>query len=226
MSERVLVIASHPDDEVLGMAGTIAYHSSRGDDLRLVFLGNGVGARGEHNQSEISTRLSSAENAAQILGATVEEVHDFPDNKLDSIPLLDVVQALELTKSRLKPTLVYTHHGGDLNIDHKICYQAVLTAFRPQPTEPCSEIRCFEVNSSTEWAGTALSEAFVPNLFIDISRFEDKVIHSLRAYETEMRPFPHARSIEMVIQSKKARGGQVGVAMADAFTVVRRLIRL
>ena len=224
MSERVLIVASHPDDEVLGMAGTIAMHSSQGDTVSILFLGNGVGARGAKAMSETTQRIAAANLAAKILGATIEAVHDFPDNRMDTVPLLDVVKAVEAAKGKLTPTLVYTHHAGDLNVDHQLCCRAVLTAFRPQPHELCKEIRTFEVNSSTEWAVPSLSGPFQPNLYVDVSQYEDLIYQAVSSYVMEMRPEPHARSLEMIINGRRMRGGQVGVSLAEAFMSVRRLL--
>ena len=226
MSERVLIIASHPDDEILGMAGTIAYHKAREDSVSIVFLGNGVGARTEHYPNEAQNRLDCALRAAEKLNAKVVSCLTFPDNQMDTVPLLEIVRSIETVKLETNPTLVYTHHGGDLNIDHRICAQAVLTAFRPQPGESCSEIRAFEINSATEWSVPAVLPPFLPNLFVDVTQYRQLIIESLGCYSEEMRPYPHSRSIEMVLSQRAHRGGQVGCEMAEAFMSVRRILRL
>jgi len=171
MNKKVLVIAAHPDDEAIGCAGTIAKHVANGDEVHLLFMTDGVGSRLGSDESALQ-RKSAADKAAEILGVSSSQNFDFPDNKMDSIPLLDVVKKVEDGIGKYQPEIVYTHHVGDLNIDHQVTHNAVLTACRPQPGFCVKEIYVFEVMSSTEWSsiGTA---PFLPNMYVDISDYWD-----------------------------------------------------
>ena len=223
---RIAVFGPHPDDQDLGMGGTIAAHSRSGDQVSLLFLGTGVGARMSSDNAEVKRRANAAEGAAHVLGAEIVQVHDFPDNAFDQVPLLELVQAIESAKRHVQPDLVYTHHGGDLNIDHRLCCQATLTAFRPQPNERCREIRTFEVNSSTEWSAPSVTPAFQPNLYIDIGQTLGQLESALRCYGEEMRDAPHSRAVESVLNAARFRGSQVGLDAAESFMVLRRIVSI
>ena len=132
---KVLIIVAHSDDESLGMGGAIARHKNNGEDVFAISMTNGVGSRDSINNLEIEKRLKASIEASKVLGFTWLESFDFPDNKLDSVSLLEIVKCLEKVKSSINPDLIYTHTSADLNIDHRIINQAVLTAFRPQPNE-------------------------------------------------------------------------------------------
>lgn len=219
--ERVLVVAAHPDDEALGCGGTMARLAAEGATVDVLFLADGVGARGSAPDAAGLERRGMAERAAKALGARAPAFLDFPDNRLDTVPLLDVVTAIERHSRDLRPELVLTHHAGDLNVDHRLCCQAVLTAFRPLPGQSVRAIHGFEVASSTEWAFGAAGPAFSPNLFWDIGDHFAAKLEALRIYAEEMRPFPHARSVEAVEACARWRGASVGVAAAEAFSVLR-----
>lgn len=225
MKSKVLVVAAHPDDEVLGMGGTIARHVADGDSVNVLFLGDGVSSRGEPSLQVVAERKLSAEKACAVLGAHIIGFETFPDNAFDSVPLIDIVKAVEKSKAQIAPDIIYAHHGGDLNIDHRISCQAVMTAFRPQPKETFAEIRCFEVNSSTEWAGMAGLLSFIPDTYADISMHLEKLLEAYACYAEEVRPEPHARSLESLKIAALRRGREVGVAAAEAFVTLRRIIR-
>jgi LmbE family N-acetylglucosaminyl deacetylase len=224
MSKSVLVVAAHPDDETLGMGGTIARHCAEGDRVQVLFLANGVGSRGADTAS-VQRRQVAATEACGLLGATVAGFLDFPDNAFDSVPLLTIIQAIEQVKRRLEPSLVYTHHGGDLNIDHRLACQAVLTAFRPQPGEVCGEIYSFEVNSATEWSHPSLGAAFAPDTYVEVSAFRAQLLDAYRCYREELLPDPHARSPRALEIALERRGREVGLEAAEAFMTLRRIIR-
>ena len=224
MGKNVLIVAAHPDDEILGMGGTIARHVSAGDQVFIVFLGTGVGARDGRDDEAVARRAAAAQKAADVVGAQIVTIHEFPDNAFDSVPLLLLVQAIEAAKQVVNPDLVYTHHGGDLNVDHQLCCKATLTAFRPQPGENCREIRTFEVNSSTEWSAPSVSRPFQPDTYVDISATLDHLEAALSCYGEEMRASPHARSIEAVINAARRRGAEVGLIAAESFMVLRRVL--
>ena len=217
----VLVVASHPDDEALGCAGAIAKHNQNGDKVHLLFMTNGIGSRTK-NPDEIKARLESTNNASKILGVHSSENLDFPDNEMDSTPLLEVVKKIEKTINKVQPNIVYTHHIGDLNIDHQLTHKAVITACRPQPGFCVKEIYSFEVLSSTEWQ-TPGYLPFTPNVYIDISNQIDIKRQALGAYSQEMRLTPHSRSIENAICLNALRGNAIGVGYAEAFFAIRIL---
>jgi len=223
MGKSVLVVAAHADDEVLGCGGTLAKHVAAGDDVFAVFLTNGVGSRPESLGSAEIHRRQAAHKVGAILGLTEIVQYDFPDNKLDSVPLLEIVQRLESLLDRLQPAIIYTHHAGDLNIDHRIAFQAVLTACRPLPGVSVQEIYSFEVLSSTEWAGPD-GPVFVPNVFVDIGEQLEIKRLALEAYDLEMRPAPHSRSVRHSMLLAEHRGYSVGVSAAEVFQAIR-LIR-
>lgn len=224
---RVLVVASHPDDEVLGCGGTIAHHAENGATVEVVFLTKGVAAR-IGNEGDILSlqdqRLGMAREAAKILGAKAPIFLDFPDQGLDTCALLDITQKLEQVVRELTPDIIYTHHGGDLNLDHRLAHQAVLTACRPLPQTSVKAIYSFETVSSTEWASNEMGGAFTPNRFVDITHQLDRKLEALGAYDIELREFPHARSLESVKALACHRGVSVGVHAAEAFMVVREII--
>lgn len=217
----VLVVAAHPDDEVLGCAGTIALHSQRGDEVHVLFLADGEQSRPAAQQQH-SARQAAASAAGEALGVSSVQFLSFADNAMDSVPLLHIVQAIEPIIARLAPDTIYTHFGGDLNIDHRISYQAVLTACRPQPGQTVRRIYCFEVPSSTEWAAS-LEPAFRPTLFIDTHSVQEQVEAALHCYATELRPYPHARSMQAILARQQLRGSSVGFTLAEAFMVEREL---
>ena len=228
MNRNILVVAAHPDDELLGCAGTIAWHVNRGDKVHILIIAEGATSRAdtEVNQNlenELVNLKTSAEQASRILGSDSLSFAGLPDNKLDTIPLLDIVKIIEKKSKAISPEIVYTHHSGDLNIDHKLVSQAVLTAFRPQPSSTVKNIYAFETVSSTEWGNDP--QIFVPTRFVNITNFLDKKREALLCYSNEMRQFPHVRSLEAVEALAKFRGASVGLEAAEAFIVIREVIR-
>ena len=223
MSEVVLVVVAHSDDESISMAGTIVKHVSKGDKVFVVSMTDGVSARDNKNIVKIRHRKKSADIASQELGFQWGDCYDFDDNAMDSYALIEIVKAVEEAKKKYKPTLVYTHSGADLNVDHRVVAHAVLTAFRPQPNEKCKELRLFEVASATVYGNPAIMGSFSPNLFLNISDEWSSKLRALAAYNSEMRDYPHSRSIEGIKNLAKLRGNQVGYELAEAFEVVRKL---
>lgn len=225
VSVNALVVAAHPDDEALGCAGTIARWAREGVSVHLTFLADGVGARTQTDQAAFQERRAAANRAGEIMGANSIHYDDLPDNRLDSVPLLEVTQRVEAVIERYQPDTVLTHHAGDLNIDHRRVHQAVMTACRPQPGHPVRTILCFEVPSSTEWQVPGGGEPFVPNWFEDITETLPQKIKMLEAYAMEMREWPHSRSIKAVEHLARWRGATVGIEAAEAFVLARQLDR-
>lgn len=222
--EKILIVVAHSDDETIGLGGTIANHIDDGAKVYCISMTDGVGARDTHTTQDIESRVDCSNQAANILGFEWLSSHKFLDNSLDCVPLLSIIKAIEKIKNDIKPTLVYTHSCADLNIDHRIVTQAVLTVFRPQPGEVCREIRLFEVSSATDYGNRAVTNIFYPNLFVSIGKNWPKKLSALKAYDSEIRDYPHTRSYEGIQNLAKFRGNQVGLDMAEAFEVIRRMI--
>ena len=228
MSNLILVVAAHPDDEVLGCGGTIARHADAGDQVQVLIVAEGATSRQQQrdrNQAsdELSALAQAAQQAGAILGAQGVELLDLPDNRLDSLDRLDLIKQIEERISRHQPQVVYVHHAGDVNIDHRRLHEAVVTACRPTPGQPVRRLLSFEVASSTEWQPPGSAPAFEPNWFVDISAKWLRKREALEAYASEMRPWPHARSIQAVEHLARWRGAQVGVEAAEAFCLLRQL---
>jgi len=228
VNKTILIVAAHPDDEVLGCGGTIARHADAGDQVQVLIVAEGATSRQEQrNRNQASDELSALAQAAQkagaILGAKGVELLDLPDNRLDSLDRLDLIKQIEERIARHQPQVVYVHHAGDVNIDHRRLHEAVVTACRPIPEQPVKRLLSFEVASSTEWQPPGSAPPFQPNWFVDISFQWPRKREALEAYASEMRPWPHARSIEALEHLARWRGAQVGVEAAEAFCLLRQL---
>lgn len=215
MIDRVLVICAHPDDEVIGCGGTIARHVADGDEVHVIYVADGETAR---IQAAKPNRNLAAFHACKALGVASHVFLDQKDQKLDMQPLLNIIQMIEPHVERIKPTIVYTHHAGDLNKDHRIVHEATITACRPLPGSTVREIYAFEVLSSSEWGS-----AFAPNHFVGVllGGALDKKMRALRFYGDEMRMHPHPRSYETVERLAYMRGTQCGLCCAEAFVTMR-----
>jgi LmbE family N-acetylglucosaminyl deacetylase len=221
----VLVVAAHPDDEALGCGGTIARHAADGDDVIVAFLADGVTSRapGADHSAGISRRQGAARSAASILGVRDVRFGDLPDNRLDTLPLLAIAQAVEAVIAEVVPTTIYTHFAHDLNVDHRLVHEAVMTAVRPQPGSAVTTVLTFETPSSTEWRAPQAATAFAPDWFVDITDTLDLKLQALDAYAEEMRPWPHPRSREAVAHLAHWRGSTIGRVAAEAFVLARHI---
>jgi len=223
--KQVLVVAAHPDDEVLGCGGTMARLAHEGCEVHIAILGEGITSRhtqrNEADAKHLSRLHQRAHEAAAKVGAKDVVLFKLPDNRLDTVPLLDIVKLLEDLIQKLKPEVVYTHHPGDLNIDHGVVHRALLTATRPLPGQSVREIYAFEVPSSTEWAFHQLQPVFRPNVFMDVSRTLAAKIAGLACYYSETRDFPHPRSPEALRAIAVRWGSVAGCQAAEAFELVR-----
>ena len=224
----ILVVAAHPDDEILGCGGTLAWHAARGDTVHVLIVAEGATSRDsrrdpEGRDAELTGLRAAASCAASTIGADEPRMLGLPDNRLDGLPLLDVIKPVEAVVEAVAPEIVYTHHAGDLNVDHRIVHQAVVTACRPLPGSSVRAIYAFETPSSTEWQSAG--EAFRPQRWVDIEPFLRCKMRALEAYEAEMRPFPHARSFDAVEALARWRGASAGLKAAECFMVVRELVR-
>jgi N-acetylglucosamine malate deacetylase 1 len=225
----VLVVAAHPDDEVLGCGGAMARLADEGCSVHVLILAEGVTSRSqirdrEGMAAELSDLARCAQAANAILGSASVKVCDCPDNRMDSIDLLEVIKLIEGEISRYRPQLVLTHHRGDVNVDHNIVHDAVIAACRPQPGHPVRQLLFFEVASSTEWRPPSSAVSFMPTCFYDIERYLERKLSALGQYSGEMRPFPHPRSVEAVQHLARWRGATVGCHAAEAFEVGRLIV--
>ncbi len=227
--KKVLVVAAHPDDEVLGCGGTILRHTAEGDRVHALIMAEGVTSRDEKRNTALrSTELtelhSASERVANFMGIEKLTMHSFPDNRMDTVALLDIVKKIEEEKTCFQPDIVYTHHAGDVNIDHHVVHDAVVTACRPLPGESVKEVYFFETMSSTEWQMSNADKMFMPNVYIDISEYLEKKIEALHFYASEMREYPHSRSYEALRILAAQRGFTVGDKAMEAF-MLGRIVR-
>ena len=223
----ILVVAAHPDDEVLGCGASMAKWSNAGIEVNVLIMAEGATSRDkvrnrEKRIDELSALAKSARSAGKILGVSSVQLLDFPDNRMDSVDRLEVIKAVEEHIKLLKPVTVVTHHSGDLNIDHRIVHEAVVTACRPKPGNRVLRLLSFEINSSTEWQPDSVS-SFQPNWFEDVSGSISRKLQALEAYSIEIRPWPHSRSLKAVEHLARWRGTTVGTEAAEAFMLLREV---
>jgi LmbE family N-acetylglucosaminyl deacetylase len=221
----VLIVAAHPDDEVLGCGGTIAKLSEEEHEIHVAILGEGITSRYNKRESAkmalVEELRDCSRKVADLLGIIKLFFYDLPDNRFDTIPLLDVIKIVEEQIERSQPEVIYTHHGGDLNIDHAITHRAVLTAARPLIGCPVKRICAFQVPSATEWSFGQFQSAFQPNVFVDISGTLKTKIKALNFYKSEMHPFPHPRSSKAIRNTARHWGSVVGLKAAEVFVLIR-----
>lgn len=224
---KILVVAAHPDDEILGIGAAIAKHVEAGDSAYALILGEGQTSRfgnREDAPAEILEKLhkDTMEAAAEI-GFLDVSFRDFPDNRFDSVDMLEIVKSVEKQIAHIKPDIIYTHHHGDLNVDHQKTFEAVLTATRPIGDYCVKEIYAFETLSSTEWNFKYRESAFCPNVFIDVTKTFEKKLHAMSKYRSELCEFPHPRSLKGLEASAKKWGSVIGVEYAEAFELIRKV---
>jgi LmbE family N-acetylglucosaminyl deacetylase len=218
---RVLVCAAHPDDELLGLGGTVARHSAAGDEVTAVIAAEGTAA----DRSDAAARRleEHALAAARILGVRDVRFLRLPDQRLDTLPLLEITRRVEAAVRELTPTIVYTHHWGDLNRDHRIVSEAVQVACRPVGTAYPARVYCFETPSSSEWGTPDPASQFVPTRFVDVGATIEAKLRAMACYETAIRPHPHPRSLEALRARAAAWGSVVGRPYAEPFVVLREV---
>ncbi|MED4051918.1 PIG-L deacetylase family protein [Priestia megaterium] len=216
MSDCILVIGAHPDDELLGTAGTLKKFVDEG--YKVVSVITALGRKEEAHHIQHFSRLANKE-----IG--IEEVVflEHINLELEMIPLHELTKEIEHLIKKYKPVKIFTHHHGDLNRDHQITFQAVLTATRPLPYTPPIELITFETVSSSEWGAFTCEKTFKPNYFVDITTTMESKLSALKHYDLEMREFPHPRSYEGIEHLGRLRGMSVGVPYAEAFEIIRRI---
>jgi N-acetylglucosamine malate deacetylase 1 len=218
--ERAFVVGAHPDDEVLGCGGLIARLVEDGAQVRVVVLCGATTSRTEDSGPPPHERLKEFERAMAVLGVSNFHRLERPDNRLDTVPLLDLIQSIELLARDWEPDLVLTHDASDLNMDHRIAHQATITAFRPLPGRGPMRIWAFEVLGSTAWQDPGLAR-FQPTVYVDIEGQLNTKLRAMECYATELREPPHPRSLEGIRTLAHFRGHEMGKQAAEAFHAVR-----
>lgn len=226
--KKVLVVAAHPDDELLGVGGTIRKLANEGAECHAVIIGEGITSRAEKRAdadfNELKELQMDARAAAKKVGYQSIDFCELPDNRLDSMDLLDVIKVVSKYVELYKPDTIFTHHHGDLNIDHRIVCEAVLTACRPVGDYCVERIYSYETASSTEWNYT-YGEPFTPTVFFDVTDTVESKIEGMSCYRSESAEYPHPRSAKALRALASYRGSNVGVEMAEAFMVLRDVHR-
>lgn len=229
-NKRILVVVAHPDDELLGLGGTmhqLIHHY--GAVTRVVILGEGITSRADERDRErwaeaLAIHRRNVADAQAAIGYQSVGLYDFPDNRFDTVALLDIIKTVEKEKADFKPTVVFTHHGGDVNVDHQRTFEAVVTACRPMAHEAVKTIITFETPSGTEWRAPTDPRHFLPNVYFRITEEDlNAKIKGMESYEFEKRPFPHPRSPEALRIQARRWGVAIGAELAEAFALVRQV---
>lgn len=228
---RILLVVAHPDDEILGPGGTIhRLIREQGVQVHVVILGEGITSRADSRNAaqwsdELAIHRKNIASAQACIGYHSASIYEFPDNRFDTVPLLDIIKVIEKEKNQFSPDVIFTHHGGDVNIDHQRTFEAVITACRPMAHETVKTIITFETMSGTEWRASSDPRHFIPNLFFSLSPADlDAKIKAMECYEFEKRPYPHPRSPEALKIRAQMWGVSVGVELAEALCVVRGIV--
>ncbi len=224
--KNVLVIAAHPDDEVLGMGGTIAKMVKAGCFVDVLIVTDGSSAQyrdSDHLAEIIEAKKKETRNCADVLGVRDIYYGELPDMKLDTTPHIRINQVIEDVIDKIQPDAVFTHFWGDVNCDHQNVYKSTLVAVRPVMGQVVKELYCYRVPSSTEWTPNKADTMFMPNYFVDIVQYAEQKYKAFACYSTELRDYPHPRSVQYLRESDKAAGLRVGMLAAEEFVLLRKL---
>lgn len=225
---NILIVAAHPDDEILGAGGVACWHLAKGDRVSSLILGEGITSRflkrSEARHHQVRKLQERSKKALHYLGVRRNFYFQLPDNRFDSVDFLDIVKIVESVKKQVRPNIIYTHHPGDLNIDHRLTCHAVVTATRPMPKESVKRILAFEIPSSTEWNFAHPEHAFTPNVYVDISKYLNTKVKAFQRYVSEVQPGTHPRSLKGIQTLAIWRGLQVGVKAAESFQLIRDIL--
>lgn len=230
-NKRIMIVVAHPDDEILGLGATIHRIVNQfGSQIHVVILGEGLTSRSDARDvnkwnDELSIHQSNIEAAKKEIGYQSLSIHDLPDNRFDTVPLLDIIKIVEKEKNSWKPEVIFTHHGGDLNIDHQKTFEAVITACRPLENESVKTIVTFETPSGTEWRASSDPKHFIPNLFFSVKK-DDLLakIGAMECYQFEKREYPHPRSPKALENRAATWGNLAGSEYAEPFCVIRSIV--
>jgi N-acetylglucosamine malate deacetylase 1 len=220
---NILVIAAHPDDEVLGCGGVMARHAAQKDQVHVLVVTRGVPELYAPEIIDESRRELKA--AHKLLGVAETHFLDFPAPRLDMVPGHEIADGIAGIIHQVKPETIYIPHGGDIHQDHRAVYQATLVASRPVNGCTVTQLLCYETLSETEWAPRVGEAAFIPTVFIDITEQMDIKLKAMACYHTQLKEFPHPRSLEAIRSLAMLRGATVGVRAAEAFALERQIIR-
>ncbi len=223
-NKKILVIAAHPDDELLGPGGTIHKCSKKNKcDVHILIMSKGITSRSVSDlDKEIVSQKKSISEASKILGVSKVDIQNYPDNRFDSCDLLDLIKTIEKKIKTFSPDVVLTHHGSDLNIDHRLVFESTLTAIRPLPDSKSITLMTFETPSSTEWQSSDSNNIFSPNYFNQIDKEDLKAKQlAMKKYKSELRPYPHPRSTKSLEIISRRWGTVVGVEFAEVFKIIR-----
>jgi LmbE family N-acetylglucosaminyl deacetylase len=214
-----VVLGAHPDDEILGAGGTLARHVRGGDEVHAIVLADGASSRAPDEL--MVTLKKDATRAAELIGFASLQLQSLPDQRLDTVPFIDLTQTIESLLDEIRPHVVYTHFPGDVNADHGLVARATWTACRPYAQPQLRRFAVFETPSSTEWAWPLNDGVFQPNLFVDITETLDSKIAAMECYESELRDYPHPRSSRSLRERAALWGSQVGRPAVEPFRVFR-----
>lgn len=224
--KKILVIAAHPDDEVLGVGGTIAKLSREGNEVNILIVTDGSSSQYSNNihlVDIIKNKANETKECAKILGIKNIFYGQLPDMKLDTIPHIEINRAIEQIINEIQPDTVFTHFWGDVNIDHQNIYRSTLVAVRPLMGQVVKQLLCYRVPSSTEWTPNKPDTIFTPNVFVDISQVAERKYKAFSQYRTELREYPHPRSVRYLRETDISNGLQVGFLSAETFMLLRDL---
>lgn len=227
-NKKIMIIVAHPDDELLGLGATMNKLINEANVVtHVVILGEGITSRSDKRnlkswENELKIHRSNIYKAQKFIGYHKVSIYNFPDNRFDTVALLDLIKVIENEKNNFKPDIIFTHHGGDVNIDHQKTFEAVLTSTRPMKSESVKAIICFETPSGTEWRSVTDPMHFLPNLYFSVSSKNiNAKIKGMECYEFEKRDYPHPRSAKSLKILANLRGVQIGCDYAEAFSIVR-----
>lgn len=218
--KKILVIAAHPDDEILGVGGTIPLLVKQKKQVDVLIFTDGSSAQYFNNKAILEDKFGEATDANDVLGSNVLPRLDFPDMRLDTIAHIDKNIALGKIISSGGYDTVFIQDRTDINKDHNELFESTLVACRPYPGQTVKHLLSYYVNSSTEWGNLLKKAPFNPNVFIDISETIDLKLSAMEKYKTEMRDYPHPRSTEAIRTSAKYFGNMVGTEYAEPFHLV------
>ena len=224
---KILVIAAHPDDEVMGLGGTIARFSDEGVECHLLIVTDGSSAQyraSDHLQDIIDAKKEETKNCANVLGFKSIHYGELPDMRLDKTLHIQINQVIEKVIDEVRPDTVFTHFWGDVNRDHQEVYKSTLVVVRPVKGQVVKELYCYKVPSSTEWTPNKADTMFMPNYFVNIEKYAEQKYKAFSCYSTELREYPHPRSVQHLREIDTAAGLRVGLLAAEEFVMLRNLI--